>query len=73
MVILSVQGESLASAFENVVRASYLNVTKHLPNSVGPQFLLQTALYARIGMNHLKPRQLEMLTECGFFSFSNYL
>ena len=47
------QGESLAMAFENVVRASYLNVTKSLVASAGPQFLLQTALYARIGRSSL--------------------
>lgn len=33
---------------ENVVRASYLNVTKNLTSSMGPQLLLQTSLYARI-------------------------
>ncbi|KAL4906919.1 hypothetical protein BDW74DRAFT_130146 [Aspergillus multicolor] len=46
-------GESLASAIENIVRASHLNVTKNLMNSMGPQLLLQTALYSRIGTSHL--------------------
>jgi anaphase-promoting complex subunit 5 len=44
------KGESLASSIENIVRASHLNVTKNLMNSMGPQLLLQTALYARIGI-----------------------
>lgn len=35
---------------ENIVRASHLNVTKNLVTSMGPQLLLQTALYARIGI-----------------------
>ena len=48
------QGGSLASAFENVVRTSHLNVTKNLMTSMGPQFLLQTALYARIGTSPSK-------------------
>lgn len=34
---------------ENIIRASHLNVTKNLVTSTGPQLLLQTALYARIG------------------------
>ncbi|KAL4805464.1 anaphase-promoting complex subunit 5-domain-containing protein [Aspergillus unguis] len=46
-------GESLASAIENIVRASHLNVTKNLLNSMGPQLLLQTALFSRIGVTHL--------------------
>ncbi|KAG2421489.1 hypothetical protein HFD88_005464 [Aspergillus terreus] len=44
-------GESLASSMENVVRASHLNITKNLLNSMGPQLLLQTALYSRIAPN----------------------
>lgn len=43
------QGESLASAIENMVRASHLNVTKNHVSSMGPQLLLQTSLFSRIG------------------------
>lgn len=44
------QGEGLASAFENIVKASYVNVTKNLVNSMGPLLLLQSSLFARIGI-----------------------
>lgn len=46
----SSKGESIASTIENIVRASHLNITKNLVNSMGPQLLLQNALYSRIGM-----------------------
>ncbi|KAL4759792.1 putative anaphase-promoting complex subunit Apc5 [Aspergillus foveolatus] len=57
-------GESLASSIENIVRASHLNVTKNLMNSVGPQLLLQTALYARIGVTHLAWLSSETFRHC---------
>ncbi|OGM45991.1 anaphase-promoting complex subunit Apc5 [Aspergillus bombycis] len=57
-------GESLASSLENIIRASHLNVAKNLINSTGPQLLLQTALYARIGITHLAWLSSETFQEC---------
>ncbi|KAM0109741.1 APC5 protein [Aspergillus fumigatus] len=57
-------GESLASSMENIIRASHLNVTKNLVTSTGPQLLLQTALYARIGVTHLSWLSSEIFREC---------
>ncbi|KAL4930213.1 putative anaphase-promoting complex subunit Apc5 [Aspergillus undulatus] len=57
-------GESLASSIENIVRASHLNVTKGLLNSMGPQLLLQTALYSRIGITHLAWLSSETFRHC---------
>ncbi|KAL3472664.1 anaphase-promoting complex subunit 5-domain-containing protein [Aspergillus californicus] len=57
-------GESLASSIENIVRASHLNVTKNLLNSTGPQLLLQTALYSRIGITHLAWLSSEIFRHC---------
>ncbi|PYH89063.1 anaphase-promoting complex subunit Apc5 [Aspergillus ellipticus CBS 707.79] len=57
-------GESLASSIENIIRASHLNATKNLVNSVGPQLLLQTALYSRIGNTHLAWLNSEIFREC---------
>lgn len=45
------QGESLASVFENITKAAHLNVTKNLLTSVGPQLLLQSSLFTRVGMD----------------------
>ncbi|KAL2370215.1 hypothetical protein RJZ57_005358 [Blastomyces gilchristii] len=42
-------GESVASAFEHIVKASFLNVTKDISNSVGPLLMLQASAYVRIG------------------------
>ncbi|KAL4969985.1 putative anaphase-promoting complex subunit Apc5 [Aspergillus stella-maris] len=57
-------GESLASSIENIVRAAHLNVTKNLLNSMGPQLLLQTALYSRIGVTHLAWLSSEIFRHC---------
>ncbi|KAL4980558.1 putative anaphase-promoting complex subunit Apc5 [Aspergillus desertorum] len=68
-------GESLASSIENIVRASHLNVTKNLLNSMGPQLLLQTALYARIGNTHLARLSSETFRHCyrNSVPFEDYL
>ncbi|KAB8236790.1 putative anaphase-promoting complex subunit Apc5 [Aspergillus alliaceus] len=57
-------GESLASSMENIIRASHLNVVKNLANSTGPQLLLQTTLYARIGITHMALLSCETFQEC---------
>ncbi|KAL4922174.1 anaphase-promoting complex subunit 5-domain-containing protein [Aspergillus aurantiobrunneus] len=57
-------GEGLASSIENIVRASHLNVTKNLLSSMGPQLLLQTALYSRIGITHLAWLSSEIFSHC---------
>ncbi|KAE8139658.1 anaphase-promoting complex subunit 5-domain-containing protein [Aspergillus pseudotamarii] len=57
-------GDSLASSIENIIRASHLNVAKNLINSTGPQLLLQTALYSRIGIAHLAWLSSETFQEC---------
>ncbi|KAL1999272.1 hypothetical protein VTN02DRAFT_4743 [Thermoascus thermophilus] len=57
-------GESLASVFENIVKASHVNVTKNLVNSMGPLLLLQSSLFARIGIPHLSWLNCEIFREC---------
>lgn len=46
-------GESVASAFENILRSSHLTITKNLLPSIGCQFLLQSSLWSRLGVSHL--------------------
>ena len=60
---------------ENIVRASYLNVTKNLVNSMGPQLLLQASVYARIGVSHLSWLSSEVFRECyaGRAPFEDFL
>ena len=43
------QGESVPSAFENIIRSSHLNVTKNMTSAVGSQMLLQSSLWGRLG------------------------
>lgn len=43
------QGESLASAFECIVKSSHLNVFKFVPANTGPQMMMQAGLFSRIG------------------------
>lgn len=46
-------GESVALAFENILRSSHLTITKNLLSSIGCQLLLQSSLWSRLGVTHL--------------------
>jgi anaphase-promoting complex subunit 5 len=46
-------GESVSSAFENVLRSSQLNVSKNMMSNVGVQMLLQSSLWSRLGVTYL--------------------
>jgi anaphase-promoting complex subunit 5 len=46
-------GESVATAFENILRSSQLSVTKNMMNNVGAQMMLQSSLWSRTGNTHL--------------------
>ena len=47
------KGDSIASAFENILRSSELSVTKNMMNNVGMQMMLQSTLWSRLGVTHL--------------------
>ncbi|KAI5777394.1 anaphase-promoting complex subunit 5-domain-containing protein [Geopyxis carbonaria] len=46
-------GESIPAAFECLLRSSHLNVTKQIHNGIGPQMLLSSALWNRLGVAYL--------------------
>lgn len=46
-------GESIATAFENIIRSSQLSVTKNMMNNIGAQIMLQSSMWSRLGNNHL--------------------
>lgn len=48
-----VGGESVASAFESILRSSHLNTTKNIHNAMGSQILLQSSLWSRLGVSYL--------------------
>ena len=45
-------GESLAMCFENIVKASHVNLVKNAPNCTGPALLMKSTLFSRIGQCH---------------------
>ncbi|KAI9740104.1 MAG: anaphase promoting complex subunit 5 [Claussenomyces sp. TS43310] len=57
-------GESIAIAFENILRSSQLTVTKSLINNVGAQMMLQSSLWSRLGNAHLSSLYCETFLRC---------
>lgn len=66
------QGDSVAHAFESVVKASHLNITKGTSETVGGQLLMQSVIFDRLGilriqnlsciaLSHLSRRALPVL------------
>ena len=53
----SLKGESLGSAFESVVRSSYLNITKNVPGALGSQMMVESSLHGRLGKIKIIPLQ----------------
>ena len=43
------QGDSVAIAFENVTKSSYLNVIRNVNNNTGSQFSIQSTIFSRLG------------------------
>ena len=46
-------GDSLAMVFENIVKASHMNVTKATQNITGPTLLMRSSAFTRVGCTHL--------------------
>ncbi|OKL63090.1 hypothetical protein UA08_02006 [Talaromyces atroroseus] len=63
-LLMGKKGESLASVFENVVKSSYLNLTKDLRTTMGPQLLLEASLFSRIGLTHIASLHCDIFREC---------
>jgi anaphase-promoting complex subunit 5 len=57
-------GDSLASVFESIAKASHLNVTKGVTNVVGPTLLMKGSVYGRIGITQLAWLSGETFLEC---------
>lgn len=57
-------GDSLASVFESIAKASHLNVTKGVTNVVGPTLLMKGSVYGRIGVTQLAWLSGETFLEC---------
>ena len=57
-------GESLATVFENITKASHINVTKAVLNITGPTLLMRAATFSRVGLSHLAWTCGETFLEC---------
>ena len=57
-------GDSLASIFESLAKASHLNTTKGVANVIGPTLLMKGAVYGRIGNTQLAWLAGETFLEC---------
>jgi anaphase-promoting complex subunit 5 len=57
-------GESLASIFESITKASHINVTKATQNITGPTLIMRGATFSRIGLTHLAWTCGETFLEC---------
>jgi len=57
-------GESVATAFENILRSSELSVTKNMMNNVGAQMILQSSLWSRLGVTSLASSYCEVFLRC---------
>lgn len=57
-------GESVAQAFENVVKSSHLNVTKNVANAIGSQMSMQSSIFGRLGVSCQAWLSGELFLEC---------
>ena len=39
----------MAQAFEGIMKASHLNLTKHVDNVIGSQMAMQSSVFGRLG------------------------
>lgn len=46
-------GDSLATVFENIAKASHLNIVRSAQTVTGPTLLMKGAAYSRVGLTHL--------------------
>ena len=57
-------GDSLAVVFENIAKASHINVTKASTNITGPTLLMRAATFSRVGLTHLASTCGDTFLEC---------
>ncbi|KAL8839070.1 MAG: hypothetical protein Q9170_001906 [Blastenia crenularia] len=63
-IVLS-NGESVSQAFESIVKASYINITKDTVQSYGSQWLMQSSIFDRLGVGCQAWIHSELFLHCG--------
>ncbi|PBP17126.1 anaphase-promoting complex protein [Diplocarpon rosae] len=57
-------GESVATAFENILKSSQLIVEKNMKSMMGPQVAMQSSLWGRLGIAHLSRQYCDIFLSC---------
>jgi anaphase-promoting complex subunit 5 len=57
-------GESVATAFENILKSSHLIVEKNMKSMMGPQMAMYSSLWARLGVVHLSREYCDVFLAC---------
>ncbi|PBP28472.1 anaphase-promoting complex protein [Diplocarpon rosae] len=57
-------GESVATAFENILKSSQLIVEKNMKSMMGPQVAMQSSLWGRLGIAHLSRQHCDIFLSC---------
>ncbi|KUJ07377.1 uncharacterized protein LY89DRAFT_660658 [Mollisia scopiformis] len=57
-------GESVATAFENMLRSSQLIVDKNMKTMMGPQLAMYSSMWARLGVSHLSRQYCQIFLSC---------
>ncbi|KAI1002394.1 hypothetical protein K3495_g5805 [Podosphaera aphanis] len=57
-------GESLANAFENIIKSSQLILDKNIKAMMGSQMVMQSSIWARLGISHLSKQYCEIFLSC---------
>jgi anaphase-promoting complex subunit 5 len=57
-------GESIATAFENMLKSSQLIVDKNMKSMLGPQMAMYSSLWGRLGIVHLSRQYCDIFLSC---------
>ncbi|KAE8440399.1 hypothetical protein EG329_008161 [Mollisiaceae sp. DMI_Dod_QoI] len=57
-------GESIATAFENILKSSQLIVERNMKTIMGPQLAMCSSMWARLGISHLSRQYCQIFLSC---------
>ncbi|TAQ85579.1 hypothetical protein B7494_g6084 [Chlorociboria aeruginascens] len=57
-------GESIATAFQNLLKSSHLIVMMNMKSMMGPQMAMSSSLWGRLGVLHLSRQYCDIFLQC---------
>jgi len=57
-------GESVATAFDNILKSSHLIAEKNMKSMMGPQLAMSSAIWGRLGVVHLARQYCDIFLSC---------